>query len=49
MQTAIHMFKNHPNLSNIRFIVEPMLHEVMHTTCDIHMDAMLLIQKYAPG
>lgn len=49
MQTAIHMFKGHPNLPNIKFVVEPMLHEVLHTTCDIHINAMDLIQKFAPG
>ena len=40
MQTAIHMFKGHPNLANIRFIVEPMIHEILHTTCDMHIDAL---------
>ena len=49
MQTCIHMFKNHPNKANISFIVEPMVHEIMHTTNDFHMDALLMIQKYAPG
>ena len=49
MQTAIHMFKGHPNLSNIRFVVEPMVHEIMHTTNDMNMDVLELIQKYAPG
>ena len=49
MQTAIHMFKGHTNLANIRFIVEPMVHEIMHTTNDMHMDADELVQKYAPG
>ena len=49
MQTAIHMFKGHPNLANIRFIVEPMIHEIMHTTNDMHIDVLELIQKYAPG
>ena len=49
MQTAIHMFKGHPNLANITFFVEPSVHEIMHTTNDLHMDACLLMQKYAPG
>ena len=49
MQTAIHMFKGHPNLAKIHFIVEPMVHEIMHTTCDMHIDALELLQKFAPG
>ena len=49
MQTAIHMFKGHPNLAKIHFVVEPMVHEIMHTTNDMHMDALELLQKYAPG
>ena len=43
MQTAIHMFKGHPNKANIKFIVEPMVHEIMHTTNDLNMDALELI------
>ena len=31
MKTAIHMFKGHPNLANIQFIVEPMIRAI-HTT-----------------
>ena len=43
------MFKSHPNLANIKFIVEPLVHEILHTTCDMNMDTLLMIQKYAPG
>ena len=49
LQTAIHMFKGHPNLDNIPFIVEPIVHEILHTINDIHMDAVQLLMKYAPG
>ena len=49
MQTAIHMFKGHPNLANIQFIVEPITHEILHTMCDMHMDAVQMMMKYAPG
>ena len=49
MQTAIHMFKNHPNLAKMRFIVVPLVHEVMHTCNDMHMDAYELMEKYAAG
>ena len=49
MQTCIHMFKNHPNKANIRFVVEPWIHEIMHTMNDIPMDALALVEKYGPG
>ena len=32
MQTAVHMFKGHPNLANIRFIVEPRIRAILTTT-----------------
>ena len=47
MQTAIHMFKNHPNLAKIRFIVLPLVHEIIHTCNDMHMDAEEMMEKYA--
>lgn len=47
MQTAIHMFKNHPNLARIKFIVVPIVHEIMHTCNDMHMDANELMEKYS--
>ena len=49
MQTAIHIFKNHKNLASIKFLVVPVLREIMHTANDIHMDPAELIKKYAPG
>ena len=49
MLTAIHMFKNHKNLVNIKFLVVPSLREVFHTSNDIHMDPSELMKKYAPG
>ena len=32
LSTAIHMFKSHPNLSKIQFLVVPQCHEIMHTS-----------------
>ena len=49
MQTAIHMFKNHKNLDKIKFLVVPILREIMYTANDIHVDPAKLIEKYAPG
>ena len=39
IQTCIHMFKSHPNLGNIRFVVEPWVHEIMWMMDDMCMDA----------
>lgn len=47
MMTTIHMFKNHPNRANIKFIVLPIIREVLHTTNDIAMDCEDLMKKYA--
>ena len=47
--TTIHMFKNHPNKENIKFIVVPIVREVLHTCCDISMDVNKLVEKYAHG
>ena len=47
--TTIHMFKNHPNKDNIKFIVLPIIREVLHTTNDIAMDCEELMKKYADG
>lgn len=49
LQTAIHMFKNHPNKANITFIVLPLIHEFYHTSNDIPADYMKVVNRYAPG
>ena len=49
MQTAIHMFKKHPNVSKINFEVVPLCHEFMHTTNDLPMDVYQLIEEYKQG
>jgi broad specificity phosphatase PhoE len=47
LMTTIHMFKNHPNKDNIKFIVLPIAREVLHTTNDIAIDPRELIAKFA--
>ena len=47
--TTIHMFKNHPNKDNIKFIVLPIIREVLHTTCDIAIDCTEMMKKFADG
>lgn len=49
MMTTIHMFKNHPDKDNIKFIVLPVVREVLHTTNDIAIDCDELMAKYADG
>jgi len=49
MMTTIHMFKNHPNKENIKFVVLPIAREVLHTTNDIAMDCEELIKMYSEG
>ena len=41
------MFKNHPNKSTIKFIIVPILREVVHTYCDIPICAEALMRKFA--
>ena len=43
------MFKYHPDLANIKFVVVPEIHEILHTFNDMHMDPVELSKKYAPG
>eukprot|EP00347_Sterkiella_histriomuscorum_P012250 403369316 len=49
IQTAIHMFKKHPNKQNIQFIVLPIVREVLETSNDIQPDVEEIVRKYAPG
>ena len=46
--TTIHMFKNHPNKQNIKFVVVPIVREVLHTCCDIAMNFNELVDKFGP-
>jgi len=43
MMTTIEMFKNHANKDNIRFVVIPVVREVLHTINDISMDVNELV------
>lgn len=49
LQTCIHMFKNHPNKKNIRFIVLPVVREVLETSNDIAHDIDYIVDKYSHG
>ena len=48
LQTCIHLFKNHPNKKQIRFVVLPIVREVLETSNDIALDIDHIIEKYAP-
>lgn len=49
IMTTIHMFKNHPNKDKIKFIILPIVREVLHTISDIAMDVNELMAKFADG
>ena len=44
--TTIHMFKNHRNKKNIRFIILPIAHEILRSTSDIPMNINDLMKMY---
>jgi hypothetical protein len=43
------MFKTHPNVSKIQFLVVPQCHEILHTSNDIPVDVYELIKYFAQG
>ena len=47
--TTIHMFKNHPNKSKIKFIVLPLAREIMRTFTSTPMDPRQLMEIYKKG
>lgn len=49
MMTTVHMFKNHPNKENIKFVVLPCIREVYYTTNDIAMDCFEMMDKFGEG
>jgi len=49
IQTTIHMYKNHPHLDQIKFVVLPEVREVMSVTNDVAMDCWELMEKYKVG
>lgn len=48
LQTCIHLFKNHPNKKSIRFVVLPIIREVLETSNDIALDIEHIVEKYSP-
>jgi len=49
LMTTIHMFKNHPNKANIKFVVLPFMREVYSTTNDIAIDCFEMMEKFKEG
>ena len=47
IQTAIHLFKNHPNRKNINFVILPIVREVICAKDDINSDVYLIMQQYS--
>ena len=48
LQTALEIFKVHPNFQQIKFICVPDLKEHLHCTCDIPGPIMPLIEEFGP-
>ena len=44
MQTTVFLFKNHPNLKNIKFVVLPIIREFIVARDDVPMDIYQLIE-----
>jgi len=49
METCVHLFKSHPNLSNIKFVVVPILREVLESSSDIAMDMEEMMERFSSG
>lgn len=49
IQTTIHLFKTHPNKKNIRFVVCPIVREVLETSNDISKDVKEVMAMYDPS
>jgi len=49
MQTCIGMFKNHPNVANIKFTILPISREIWCGSQDIPQDVNVLLERYADG
>lgn len=49
LQTAIHMFANHKNVHQIKFIVTPLLREWLQCSSDLSSDVVTKMEKYAAG
>ena len=46
LETAYILFKNHPNFSSIKFIVDPDLREHIESPCDIPNPIMKTLEHY---
>lgn len=46
METAYHVFKNHPSFDNIKFIVVPKLREAVDTAWDIPVNILDTVEEY---
>ena len=46
LETAYHIFKNHPNFENIKFIMLPNLREALDTSCDIPVNIFDTIEEF---
>lgn len=49
LMTTILMFKNHPNLKNMRFVVLPIVREMLGINSDIAMPINQLMEIFGPG
>lgn len=48
MMTTVHLFKNHPNRENIKFVVLPLVRGVLRCSHGVAMESEKLMQKFAP-
>lgn len=49
IQTTIELFKHHPNLLSIKFIILPLVREILNTSNDVGIDCYDLMEKYKDG
>lgn len=47
METCIHLFKSHPNREGIKFIVVPLLREVLESSSDIALDVGEMMERFS--
>ena len=43
------MFKDHPQKKEIKFIMVPILREILHTLCDVPHDVYSVMDSFANG
>ena len=49
MMTTVHLFKNHPNKENIKFIVLPLVRGVLRCTHGVAMESEKLMELFGEG